>query len=85
MSEKRKIVLQDILDMLEEGKDRKEINEFYELNPREAKALWTNPKLKGVKKAKYSIGIELVEEAPLEGEVVESPTPFYGDEHDTPM
>lgn len=63
MSEKRKIVLQDILAMLEEGKSRKEINEYYELNPREAKTLWANPKLKGVKKAKYSIGIELVEEA----------------------
>lgn len=62
MSEKRKIVLQDILAMLEEGKSRKEINEYYELNPREAKVLWANPKLKGVKKAKYSIGIELVEE-----------------------
>lgn len=63
MSEKRKIVLQDILAMLEEGKSRKEINEYYELNPREAKeVLWSNPKLKGVKKAKYSIGIELVEE-----------------------
>ena len=63
MSEKRKIVLQDILAMLEEGESRKEINEYYELNPREAKeVLWSNPKLKGVKKAKYSIGIELVEE-----------------------
>lgn len=63
MSEKRKIVLKDILAMLKEGKSRKEINEYYELNPREAKeVLWSNPKLKGVKKAKYSIGIELVEE-----------------------
>ena len=62
MSEKRKIVLQDILAMLEEGKSRKEINEYYELNPREAKVLWANPKLKGVKKAKYSIGFELIEE-----------------------
>jgi hypothetical protein len=63
MQEKRKIVLKDILAMLEEGKSRKEINEYYELNPREAKVLWANPKLKGVKKAKYSIGFELVEEA----------------------
>ena len=62
MSEKRKIVLQDILAMLEEGKSRKEINEYYELNPREAKVLWANPKLKGVKKAKYSIVFELIEE-----------------------
>lgn len=63
MSEKRKIALKDILAMLKEGKSRKEINEYYELNPREAKeVLWSNPKLKGVKKAKYSIGIELVEE-----------------------
>lgn len=62
MSEKRKIVLQNILAMLKEGKSRKEINEYYELNPREAKTLWANPKLKGVKKAKYSIGFELVDE-----------------------
>lgn len=63
MSEKRKIVLRDILAMLKEGKSRKEINEYYELNPREAKeVLWNHPKLKGVKKAKYSIGIELVDE-----------------------
>lgn len=61
MSEKRKIVLQNILAMLKEGKSRKEINEYYELNPREAKTLWANPKLKGVKKAKYSIGFELVD------------------------
>lgn len=62
MSEKRKIALKDILAMLKEGKSRKEINEYYELNPREAKeVLWSHPKLKGVKKAKYSIGIELVE------------------------
>ena len=63
MSEKEKLYYKDILAMLEEGKSRKEINEYYELNPREAKEFyWDNPKLKGVKKAKYSIGIELVEE-----------------------
>lgn len=77
MSEKRKIVLQDILAMLEEGKSRKEINEYYELNPREAKVLWANPKLKGVKKAKYSIGIELVEEEEVSGTNPESMPPDY--------
>ena len=77
MSEKRKIVLQDILAMLEEGKSRKEINEYYELNPREAKVLWANPKLKGVKKAKYSIGIELIEEEEVSGTNPESMPPDY--------
>ena len=78
MSEKRKIVLQDILAMLEEGKSRKEINEYYELNPREAKTLWANPKLKGVKKAKYSIGIELVEEEEAPTANPDSMPPDYG-------
>ena len=77
MSEKRKIVLQDILAMLEEGKSRKEINEYYELNPREVKVLWANPKLKGVKKAKYSIGIELIEEEEVSGTNPESMPPDY--------
>lgn len=66
MSEKRKIVIQDVLNMLKDGKSRKEINEYYQLNPREAKELWKHPSLMNKKPAKYSVGIELVDEMPVQ-------------------
>jgi hypothetical protein len=59
MSEKRKIVLSEVLSLLKDGKSRKEINIIYELNPLEVKALWGNEKLKNKKPAKYTINFDL--------------------------
>lgn len=57
---KKQIVIEDIKEMLENGKTRKEINEFYDLNPKEIKYLWGIEELKHSKPSKYSIGIEIV-------------------------
>ncbi len=63
--ERKKLSITEVLLMLDEGKSKDEINTFYELNPREIKALWQHPKLKGKKKAKYSVGIEIVDDTVL--------------------
>jgi len=57
MSEKREINIQTILDMLNEGKKRSEINEELELNPAEIDFLWGLEELKFKKPKKYTIGI----------------------------
>jgi len=62
MSEKRKIVIKDVLAMLEDGKDRKMINNYYGLNSKEASLLWNHPSVKGVRRSTQTIGIEIVEE-----------------------
>ena len=43
--------------MLDMGKSRKEIVAELGLNPRVAKMLWTNPKLKGVKRSVYKVDV----------------------------
>lgn len=55
------IKIDEILKLLDEGKTRKEINEILELNPREAKFVWSHEKLRNKKPAKYSINISLEE------------------------
>lgn len=63
MSEKRQVRISEIIRLLkEEGKTRKEINELYELNKEEIKALWSNEKLKKMKTAKFVVGIEVVDD-----------------------
>lgn len=53
----KEVILEDVIQMLNDGKSRKEINAHYELNPRDQKDLWNVPELKGLKKAKYSPSI----------------------------
>ena len=62
MTEKRKITVQEILRMLDEGKSRKEINKYFQLNPREIKEVWKHPSLANKKPAKHTIGVILVDE-----------------------
>jgi hypothetical protein len=47
MSEMKQIVVEDVLEMLQQGKTRKEIQNHYELNGVEAKILFSDPALKG--------------------------------------
>lgn len=53
----KEVILEDVIQMLNDGKSRKEINTHYDLNPRDQKDLWNIPELKGLKKAKYSPSI----------------------------
>ena len=53
----KEVILEDVIQMLNDGKSREEINAYYELNPRDKKDLWNLPELKGLKKAKYSPSI----------------------------
>lgn len=63
--EKKQIVISEVKKLLEDGMNRKEITAMYGLNKREADMLWSHPSLKGVKKAKYSVGITLVDDTPV--------------------
>lgn len=58
----KQIKISEILEKLDSGKSRKEINEEYGLNPREIKALWSNEKLKNRKPAKYTVDFDLVDD-----------------------
>ena len=49
----KEIIISAIKAQLEAGITRKEINAQLELNPREIKALWSHPSLKGIKVAKF--------------------------------
>ena len=49
----KEIIISAIKAQLEAGITRKEINAQLELNPREIKALWSHPALKGIKVAKF--------------------------------
>ena len=60
----KQIVISEIKAKLEAGMNRKEITAELELNPREAKALWNHPELKGIKVAKYKNELVFVEEVP---------------------
>jgi transcriptional regulator len=61
MSEKKLITVSQILDLLNEGKTRKEIKEELNLTENEIKFVFKHPKLKG-KKAKKPLSIELVDD-----------------------
>ena len=54
MSEKQEIRISEVLDLLEQGKNRVQIAEHFRITQREVKALFEHPKLKG-KKAKKVI------------------------------
>ena len=61
--ERKRIVLSEIKNLMKvEGKTRKEIEAIYQLNPLEAKALWKQEALKNIKPAKYTIGVEFVDD-----------------------
>lgn len=51
---KNQIVISEVLGMLNNGKSREEIREFYDITPTELKLLFNHPKLKG-KKTKKAI------------------------------
>ena len=59
----KEIIISAIKAQLEAGITRKEINAQLELNPREIKALWSHPALKGIKVVKDKIIL-----VPYEGE-----------------
>jgi hypothetical protein len=64
--EKKQIVISEVKKLLEDGMNRKDITALYQLNKRESDMLWQHPSLKGIKKAKYSVGIELIDDTPVE-------------------
>lgn len=70
MEEKKQVTVSEIKALLDAGKSRKEITNIFGWNPREAEIIWSNPALKGLKKAKYSVGITLVDDTP------QTPFPF---------
>lgn len=63
----KNVSIKKIKEQLEAGMSREDITKELELNPREAKVLWQHPELKGVKKAKYKVELNFVED------VVETP------------
>ena len=66
MSEKRQIVVEDVLEMLEAGKTRAEIKEHYGLNGVELKKLFQHEDLKG-KRTHKERSFEIVTRADLNG------------------
>lgn len=60
--EKKVISIKEVLTLLDQGKSRKEINEHFNLNPKEIEALWNHPKLKNKRPAKYANNIEILDE-----------------------
>jgi hypothetical protein len=76
--EKKQIVISDVLDMLQEGKEREEIRLHYGLSKRDLKLLFQHPSLKG-KKTKVAPAFEIVDDTVKDnndeiviGEVVET-------------
>jgi hypothetical protein len=64
-----KITISSVLGLLEQGKNRKEIAEYYGKTQTEMnKLVWSHPKLKGRKIKKQYVGIELEDDT--EDEVV---------------
>lgn len=78
--EKKPINISEILECLKGGKTRKEINELYDLNPVEVKALWNHPKLKNKKTAKYVMRIDLVDDTEVNVEATEDEVVLTGAE-----
>lgn len=58
----KNVSIKKILGQLEAGISREEIEVELELNPREAKVLWQHPALKGIKKSKYKVELNIVDE-----------------------
>lgn len=79
-TERRTININKVVQMLtEEGKSRKEIQEYYGLNGAEAKILFSHEKVKGVK-TKKKPNIFIVDEPLAEvasSEVLQANTPAY--------
>jgi hypothetical protein len=69
------VIVEDVIEMLEDGMSREEINVHYELNPRDKKDLWSNPALKGVKRSKYKPSI-VIKRREVSEEVKEVTPPF---------
>jgi hypothetical protein len=66
----KNVSIKKIKEQLDLGIDRDEITKELGLNPREAKVLWQHPELKGVKKAKYKVELNFVEDVEEEPKVV---------------
>ena len=66
----KNVSIKKVKEQLDLGIDRDEITKELGLNPREAKVLWQHPELKGVKKAKYKVELNFVED---EGETLNPP------------
>lgn len=58
----KNVSIKKVKEQLEAGMSREDITKELELNPREAKVLWQHPELKGVKKAKYKVELNFVED-----------------------
>ena len=71
--EKRKVSVQSIIALLEEGNTRPQIKEILGITNRELTAIFLHPSLKG-KKAKTPMTIELVDEEVVTDIVVETAT-----------
>ena len=71
-----KVKVSDVLKMLEEGKDRKDIAAHYGLNANQTKDLFGHPKLKGKKTKKdYSSAYVLEDDTDDSVPVYVAPTP----------
>ena len=66
----KNVSIKKIKEQLEAGMSREDITKELELNPREAKVLWQHPELKGIKKAKYKVELNFVED---EGKTLNPP------------
>ena len=70
----KNVSIKKIKEQLEAGMSREDITKELELNPREAKVLWQHPELKGIKKAKYKVELNFVEdEVEVQGEPLNPP------------
>ena len=58
----KNVSIKKVREQLDLGIDRDEITKELGLNPREAKLLWQHPDLKGIKKAKYKVELNFVED-----------------------
>ena len=58
----KNVSIKKIKEQLEAGMSREDITKELELNPREAKVLWQHPELKGIKKAKYKVELNFVDD-----------------------
>ncbi len=73
----KQIILSQIKTQLENGISRKEITAELQLNPREAKTLWNQPSLKGIKVAKYKDDLVFVNEVVIKEDVAQTTIPFH--------
>ena len=75
----REIKISEVLDLLEQGKTREEIQSIYGLSVKELKMLFSHPKLKG-KKTKKAPSFILVDDLENEeGEVLQQNPPIGED------